>query len=132
MNRKKIKGTTSKAAKQRLPHLLEQYIQSCQSESGATLKKPQPRLANLAGFCRFLGCSVSELEKLKETAPLLRERIQNSLEDELLNFSPSPTLLNSYLKKRLHYEEEKEEPVTSTSCGEMRLIFEHDIEEDGA
>lgn len=132
MNRRKIKGTTSESAKQRLPHLLEQYIQICQADSNQALKKSQPRLANLAGFCRFLGCSVTELEKLKDTAPQLLERIRNSLEDELLNFSPSPTLLNSYLKKRLHYEEERDEQESGTSCGKMRLIFEHDIEEDGA
>lgn len=132
MNKRKIKGTASESAKRRLPHLLEQYIRGCQEEICEGAKKPQPRLANLAGFCRFLGCSVSELEKLKDSSPLLLERIQNTLEDELLNFSPSPTLLNNYLKKRLHYEEEREEQESSASCGKVRLIFEHDIEEDGA
>ena len=52
------------------------------------------------------------------------------LEDEALNAELSPTVLTAYLKKRLGYGE-KSEATTSAECGQLRLVFEHDILEDG-
>ena len=50
---------------------------------------------------------------------------------EALNAELSPTVLTAYLKKRLGYGE-KSEATTSTECGQLRIVFEHDILEDGA
>ena len=43
----------------------------------------------------------------------------------------SPTVVSAYLKHRLGYGE-KSEAVSSADAGEIRLIFDHDISEDGA
>ena len=53
------------------------------------------------------------------------------MEDEALNASSvSPTLITAYLKRRLGYAEKPE--ASSAECGDVRVIFEHDITEDGA
>ena len=54
------------------------------------------------------------------------------LEDETLNAALSPTLLSAYLKRRLGYADKAAKTEQNeTECGLMRLVFEHDIEEDG-
>ena len=124
------KTLDTSARQKRLLVLLEDYVKSCRPPPEADAKKASGKLANLAGFCRFLGCGISHLQKLCSEVPRLYDLICTTLEDELLMSSPSPSLLSYYLKKRLGYDE-KEEPA-SASCGEMRLVFEHDILEDGA
>ena len=54
------------------------------------------------------------------------------MEDEALNHTAliSPTVMNAYLKRRLGYAE-KAESGASAACGELQVIFEHDITEDG-
>ena len=124
-----------------LNRTLEKYIEGCRiydreedtpPDAGKkrASRRSGGRFPNLAGFCRFLGCGISHLQKLCSEVPRLYDLICTTLEDELLMSSPSPSLLSYYLKKRLGYDE-KEEPA-SASCGEMRLVFEHDILEDGA
>ncbi len=121
---------SQKNVRKRLPEELEKYIESCQAPPEA--KKPNKRrLPNVAGFCRYLGLGTEELEQLTECAPKLYGRIAAVLEDELLNFSPSPAILGHYLKRRLHYGADEKEKI-ATDCGAVQLIFEHDIEEDGA
>ena len=118
--------------RKKLPRLLEQYVASCRPPPDADPKKNVGRLATLAGFCRYLNCGLRDFEALKEDDPALFDHVCAVLEDEALNFSPSPTLLSAYLKKRLGYAEDRSETEKESSCGEVRLIFEHDIEEDGS
>ena len=110
---------------------LESYIQSCQGSDGEKSKKKNGRFPNLAGFCRRLGEGLSWFEGLRHSHPTLHDRICAILEDEALNAEVSPTILASYLKKRLGYTD-KQESASGTDCGQLRLIFEHDIVEDGA
>ncbi len=51
-------------------------------------------------------------------------------EDEALNSGLSPTVVSAYLKHRLGYGEKTEEKTAVASEG-VKLIFEHDIFEDG-
>ena len=52
------------------------------------------------------------------------------LEDEALNAEKSATLLNSYLKEHLGFGEKREgDAIVST--GNVKMIFEHNISEDG-
>lgn len=124
----------SPAVQKRLPHLLQVYVESCRPPPDAEPKRGASggTLPTLAGFCRFLGISQGAIARLGEENPDVTDRILTTLEDELLNFAPSPTLLNSYMKKRLGYGEERPRETKETSCGQLRLVFEHDIEEDGA
>ena len=117
----------------RLLHELECYLEECRPPpDGGTKKNASGRLPTVAGFCRFLGCGQGELEQLERKDPVLYDRIRTALEDELLNYAPSPTLLNAYLKQRLGYGEATDRGATEAPCGQMRLVFEHNIEEDGA
>ena len=69
---------------------------------------------------------------MEERYPEYADWLCACFEDEALNASNSPTLLSAYLKKRLGYLEKQSKGEQSESeCGLMRLVFEHDIEEDG-
>lgn len=128
---KRMPKTLDTSAKQkRLLTLLDEYVDACRPPPEADTKKASGKFANLAGFCRFLGCGISHLQKLCTDVPRLYDLICTTLEDELLICSPSPSLLSYYLKKRLGYDEKEE--TSSASCGQMRLVFDHDILEDGA
>ena len=118
--------------RRKIPRLLRDYVEACRPPPDADPKRNGGRLATLAGFCRYLNCGIRDFEVLKDCDPALFDHVCAVLEDEALNFSPSPTLLSAYLKKRLGYAEGRSETEKESSCGEVRLIFEHDIEEDGA
>ena len=110
---------------------LRRYLDSCRFPSDADTKRPGGRLPNLAGFCRWLGCGVSELDALRTAHPEVADYLCAVMEDEALNASSvSPTLLTAYLKRRLGYAEKPD--ASSAECGDVRVIFEHDITEDGA
>ncbi len=109
---------------------LEHYIESCQAPEDGSSKKKKGKFPNLAGFCRRLGQGISWFDGLQHSHPLLYERICAVLEDEALNAELSPTVLAAYLKKRLGYGD-KPEVTSETDCGQIRLVFEHDIVEDG-
>lgn len=110
---------------------LRQYLNSCRPPPDADPKRPGGRLPNLAGFCRWLGCGVSELDALRTAHPEVADYLGAVMEDEALNASAvSPTLLTAYLKRRLGYAEKPE--VSSAECGSVHVVFEHDITEDGA
>ena len=83
---------------------------------------------NLAGFCRYLGIGSDELSELAEEYPKDYGRILTALEDEALNSALSPTLISSYLKKRLGYGSIKGSEACSS---QVQIQFEHDIFEDG-
>ena len=88
---------------------------------------------NMAGFCRWLGGGISLAERLREDDPEGYDLLCATLEDEALNSSVSPTLLSAYLKRRLGYAEKEEGGKRSTEaeCEQLRLVFDHDIMEDG-
>lgn len=130
MSKKRVELCNAKLCK-KLPRLFREYVESCRPPHEADPKKNPGKLPNLAGFCRFIGCGIAEFERFREYDPELAEGIRTALEDELISVTTSPTLLGLYLKKRLGYEED-ESVGKEVSAGAMRLIFDHDIEEDGA
>ena len=52
-------------------------------------------------------------------------------EDEALNSDRNATVLNAYIKERLNFGEKKEGGAT-LPVGNVQLVFEHDLKEDGA
>lgn len=52
-------------------------------------------------------------------------------EDEALNSDKNATVLNTYIKERLKFGEKKEGGA-ALPVGDIKVIFEHDIAEDGA
>ena len=119
--------------------MLEQYISDCVSVTApdernseqAKAKKQESKKAsfpNVAGFCRYLGISTDELERLSREFPQQYGRLLSVFEDEALNSGLSPTLLSAYLKKRIGYENARK----PNDDGQIRISFEHDIFEDGA
>jgi hypothetical protein len=114
----------------KLKAMAEEYISFCRDSSDAA-GKPRPRFPNIAGFCRYFNIKNEELQRLKKEHSEAYETLSLIFEDEALNFGASPTLLAAYLKRRLGYGERAESSATGIDGGEMRLIFEHDIEKDG-
>lgn len=116
-----------------LPALMDAYLQDCRasSEESRGGKRQEKIFPNLAGFCRQLGCGISSAERLRREHPALYDRICAILEDEALNASISPNLLSAYLKRRLGYGEKQESEGVTAECDQLRLVFEHDILEDG-
>ena len=92
--------------------------------------KSYERFPNIAGFARTLGVGVSTLKKIQGRWPELYGALLALFEDEALNSDRSVTILNAYIKERLDFGEKKEGGAT-LPVGDVRLIFEHDIEEDG-
>lgn len=78
-----------------------------------------------------MGCGLRAFAALEERYPEAGDLLRAVFEDEALNVSPSPALLAAYLKRRLGYDEERETDAIEAECGSLRLVFEHDIEEDG-
>ena len=125
---------------ERLDCLLDNYIVSCSEQSSLLSDESHDKtkdskkggtrkiFPNLAGFCRYLGISTDELEPLARKQPTLYGRMLTVLEDEALNSNLSPTLLSSYLKKRLGYDASTQKP---SADGQLEIRFEHDIIEDG-
>ena len=134
MSARKPMTLEAAAERGRLEYYLNRYLRECRPPSGAEGKKQVGRFPNLAGFCRWMGCGVSQIETLRLTHPEAADRLLAVMEDEALNLGTgvSPTLLAAYLKRRLGYASERAEAVAQAECGEMRVVFEHDIEEDGA
>ena len=116
-----------------LTALLNQYLINChteQAEEKSDGKKKSRREApfpNLAGFCRFIGVSTSELESFGKNHPYEYGKILTVLEDEALNSGLSPALVSAYLKKRLGYDGAR----LNESSSQLEIKFEHDIFEDG-
>ena len=107
---------------ERLLPLTESYIDQCLENH---------RMPNLAGLCRFLGISMEAFERLSESHREQIARIRDVLEDEALNSDMSPSLLSGYLKKRLGYDMPSEPRHAAADTGELKIVFEHDIYEDG-
>ena len=116
----------------RLKKKIERYLKTCRAKDEGS--KKSGRFPNLAGFCRWFGCGLSTVEQLRLTHPEAVDYLIAVMEDEALNAPVlSPTVVSAYLKRRLSYDEKSPSGATSLAdCGEMRLIFEHDIAEDGS
>ena len=115
--------------------LAEEYIASCSSEEqGVGDKKQKGRFPNLAGFARMLGVGVDDLCAVRREWPEQYGAMLALFEDEALNSDRSATVLNAYIKERLEFGETKEGGATNPigTTGNIKVIFEHDISEDGA
>ena len=111
---------------------LNQSLQACRPPPDEDRKKSAVPFPNLAGFCRHLGWGASDMELLKKSDPELYDRICTVLEDEALNSDLSASVLTAYLKQRIWREESTAEKSTVASSDQLRLVFEHDILEDGS
>ncbi|MGM9642315.1 MAG: hypothetical protein ACI3XI_03800 [Eubacteriales bacterium] len=115
----------------RIGSALCEYLEFCAKGVGAGREKQTGRIPNAAGFCRFAGATLNDLERLKRSRPEAYEAVSAVLEDEALNSSLSATVLSAYLKARLGYSGEKSEESSVTDTGQIRLIFDHDAYKDG-
>ena len=105
-----------------------EYVELCRSEA---LGKSKGRFPNLAGFCRYLGLGIEELEEGFKDSPEEYGALCAVFEDEALNSELSATLISAYLKQRLGYGEKQETKRSSCELPEVKLVFDHDIFEDG-
>lgn len=122
--------------------LLELYLQETSSaEEGASAGRGRNSryLPNVAGFCRFLGIGTSRLSALREADPETYDALNAVFEDEALNSGISASLLTPYFRKRLGYAERERETAlapsgydANTENGSIRILFDHDVYEDGA
>ena len=94
-------------------------------------KKKSSRFPNVAGFCRYFGIGQGKFDRLAKKYPDEFEKVSAALEDEALNAEISPSLLGAYLKRRLGYSESTENEKNDVDVGQLKLVFEHDIAEDG-
>lgn len=114
-------------------NLLNEYIIACATTKNNTEGTKETKTStsslfpNLAGFCRFLNISTSELEELGKKFPKHYSRLLTILEDEALNSKLSPTIVSAYMKKRLGYDKI---PLAQNNT-QLEIKFEHDIFEDG-
>ena len=105
------------------------YVERCAETSIGV--KGRCRFPNLAGFCATLGMGVEELRRMLEPYPEVYGTICALLEDAALNWEWSATLVSAYLKMRLGYGEKPEETRSVCETEQTRIVFEHDILEDG-
>ena len=112
-----------------LAELARAYIESCSCEGGS---KHGGRFANMAGFCRYLGMGVEQFCLSMKERQEEYDALCAMFEDEALNSGLSATLISAYLKRHLGYGEKSEAAGKSTmELEQIKLVFEHDIYEDG-
>ena len=117
----------------RLERRLRAYLRSCQPSEGEDGKRVEGRLANFAGFCASLGCGRQALEGLRRANPAVYDHLAAVLEDEALNSTRSPAIVNAYIKENfagIGREVSEKEAETRTG-GTLRVVVEHDLLEDG-
>ena len=116
-----------------LLHYLDDYLTLCRvktAEARESGRRGYEWFPNLAGFARMLGVSVDTLKKVNAHWPEQYGAMLAILEDEALNTEKSATILNTYLKEHLGFGE-KREGDAMISAGRVKVVFEHDIAEDG-
>ena len=102
------------------------------ARSGKSKKAPDCCFPNVAGFCRFLGVSTGELERLGGEYPEEYGRILAVLEDEALNSELPPSIISTYMKQSFtRRDDEGDETISEKDVGPITLIFDHDIDRDG-
>jgi len=127
-NRETATNPLIEAAKnQTLSRKLKKYVRECRPPPDADPKRDTGRLPNFAGFCGSLGCGLDALNELKNEMPSDYAYLCAVLEDEALNSTRSATIVGAYLKEKFGYGTKSE-----GGNGQVRLLFEHDILEDGA
>lgn len=117
----------------RLERRLKAYLKSCQPTEGADGKRSEGRLANFAGFCASLGCGRQALDALKRSLPTVYDHLAAVLEDEALNSTRSPAIVNAYIKDNFGGTREMQDVggKAEAAGGVIRVITEHDLLEDG-
>ncbi len=100
------------------------------TESKGSRGRQQERFPNIAGFARKLGVGVSSIKNIESRWPDQYGALLAIFEDEALNSDKNATILNTYIKERLNFGEKKEGEAT-LPMGNVQLVFEHDIGEDG-
>lgn len=113
--------------------LAEEYVKECRLQSAeerAQGHKGFERFPNLAGFARKLNVGVSTLKKIEDRWPEQYGLLLALFEDEALNSEKSATILNAYMKEHFGFGEKKEGD-SFLPVGDVKLVFEHDISEDG-
>ena len=107
-----------------------EYIASC--SSGGTRGKNGGRFPNMAGYCRYLGVGVEQFCLSMKERQEEYDMLCAMFEDEALNSGLSATLIAAYLKKHLGYGEKTDTASKSSmELDQVKLVFEHDIYEDG-
>ena len=110
----------------------EAYVNACLqgAEEGERAQFP-----NLAGFGRALGVGLGELQRLGQRHPTAYDAILAVLEDGALNTDRIPgksaLLAMNYFRRRLGYEPVRNEPKADVDRA-VRVIFDHDVAQDGA
>ena len=107
-----------------LSRKLKTYLKSCRMPDGDP-KKQDERLPNFAGFCASLGCGTRALDALRKAMPDVFDYLAAVLEDEALNSSRSPAIVNAYIKEKFSGKD-------GTEQGGLQIFFEHNVLEDGA
>lgn len=121
----------SAARKGRLNSKLNAYLTECHAsvdaaDAKANKKGGTERIPNLAGFCRSMGCGLTAMEELWQSFPQHADYLCAVFEDEALNAVRSLGIWTTYFKERLGVSGQTGSDESAT------LVFEHDIEEDGA
>ena len=115
-----------------LSELVEEYLSDCAAQrediAKKTSKKAVRGFPNVAGFCRYFHIGESEYAALEKKYPEDFDYLRAVFEDEALNSDISPTVISAYLKKRLGYERGYGGEIQD---GQLKIVFEHDILEDG-
>lgn len=114
--------------------LAEQYVKECNSSLvQSDRKKESARFPNLAGFCRSIGVGIGQIMEISEKYPEEYGLLCTIFEDEALNSAQSATVVSAYMKERLEWGEGEKAKTRSSFNVEdgLKLIFEHNIEEDG-
>ena len=110
----------------------ERYVSEC-LEHGHVMGD-RALFPNLAGFGRAMGIGLSELQRLGDQYPAVYDAILAVLEDGALNAERIPgksaLLAMTYFRRRLGYEPPRGE-VKEESAKQVRVVFDHDIAEDG-
>ena len=111
----------------------EAYVKRCRGK-----KDGKGCFPNLAGLSRVLGVGLGEMRRLGDKYPLIYDALLAVLEDGALNAECVPgksaQLAMTYFRRRLGYEASREEGVSDERGdgeGGLRVVFEHDIMEDG-
>ncbi len=110
-----------------LNEFAEKYVLFCRENKSGK----KERFPNAAGFCRFCGFTGAAIDRIKNDYPEYWSALCLVFEDEALNSDVPASVLTAYLKKRLGYGEDGGSP-SSVDTGQLKLVFEHDILNDGS
>lgn len=106
----------------------QSYVGQCREDEDKGARFP-----NIAGLCKTLGIGLSEMQRLGDKYPLMYDAILAVLEDGALNADCIPgksaLLTMTYFRRRLGYEAPKAQ--SKSEEGTVKVVFEHDIGEDG-